>query len=212
MHWNFILFLNILLKQSFSFPFHVTIQDFNANFVVRQIPRDRTAEVQIIGALLGNGSTGDVFANDAGVLQLSNLKVQGLTAVALVSTGNGGTSFIEDSIVTDSDMKRVTSTTNGAAQSVKNTEVTAMQYLEEAFYAEGSGSNLAILETLVRDNKLGNAPWSVVNVGSSAVASVSDTRILNNAGLMYGAIATGTGSSVSLIDSVLEGNSGRVSD
>jgi hypothetical protein len=189
-------------------------QGFNAEFVVQQTPRNASEtgmSVAVANAAINSGTVGSAFANNGGQLTISNLIAEDVDAASLISTSNEGTSFLEDSIVRNSAVDSITTTTSAASQSVNGVQVQKMRRLSETFTVSGSLSGLAISSTIVSDNNATiGASWSGVTVRSGASATVDSFEMSRNAGLEFGVSVSSTDSRLVVKESLFVENQGTV--
>lgn len=164
--------------------------------------------VDIAGALVEDGSARTIFQNNGGFLNIEGLAATTVTASdSIIATSNEGSSFLSNSIVTQSSAGSVTSTSLAGSQRVTQVTVSEMQAMQDTFFAEGAGTNLIVSETAV-ENNVNPTSWNVVSIRSGAIGRVTESSITGNTGIQSGVSATSTGSVVSLLDSVIRDNSG----
>lgn len=167
--------------------------------------------VEVRDSVITLGNAGVIFDNDGGLLRLNEIQVNGATASALVATANEGTSFLQDSTVTASNLNQITFSTASAQQVVLNVEVTNMGAMQNAFFVEGSGSTLSVAGTTVSRNVI-NPPlsWSIVLARSQATATITSSTFSQNRGVEFGVSAV-LASRILLKDSNILGNRGSAS-
>jgi hypothetical protein len=165
--------------------------------------------VQIEQAVISSGTVGSVFDNDGGLFRVNQLQVMEVTAGALIATANNGASFLEEATITASNMDSITFTTAGASQSVLNTFVTQMNFMEDAFFVEDVGSVLQITGTTLQQNVDFAEPWTGVSARNGATARVSQMSISDNGSVEFGVVSFG--STVLVERSVVSRNTGSVS-
>jgi hypothetical protein len=165
--------------------------------------------IEIEGATITTGSAGVVFENAGGRLTVQNVQVSSVTSAALLSTANGGISFLQDSSIKASDLDSVTFTTAMGTQTVINTQVSGMNSVGDVFFVEGDGSMLAVAGSSISQNKIPTPGCKGVSVQSQATATVMGSTIADNTGIEFGISAT-LGASVIVRDSTLSGNVGVV--
>lgn len=180
---------------------------------MRQVNEESTPmNVVIRNGSVKGGTVGAVFDNDGGFLTVDGLEVSDITAPALIATANGGVSFLEGSTIRASTMEKITFTTAQGAQSVRDTTVTEMISLRDAFYVEEAGSSLTVTTSTITGNVIGGNTWRAgVTVLNGAVGTVSETTFSDNSGVEFGVAAGGQGSTLTLSDSIISGNTGVVS-
>lgn len=167
--------------------------------------------VAVSNAAINSGTAGSAFSNDGGQLTISDLIVEDIDAASLISTSNGGTSFLQDSTVVNSAVDSITTTTTAASQSVIGVEVKNMRRLKEAYTVSGTLSGLAISGSLVSgNNATARTSWSGVTVRSGASATVDSFDMSRNAGVEFGLSVSSTGSRLVVKDSRFVENQGTV--
>lgn len=171
---------------------------------------DPPMTVDIEDSIVVSGTSGVIFDNDGGQLIVERVQVSSVSSAAVVATANTGTSFLQESTISASDIDSVTFTTAMGTQTVIDVEVSGMNSLGDVFYAEGSGSMLLITGSTLSQNNIVPPPtWNGVAAQSGASAMVMDTTIRDNSGIEFGVSAT-LGSTVSIKDSMITGNTGVV--
>eukprot|EP00522_Entomoneis_paludosa_P006421 CAMPEP_0172451820 /NCGR_PEP_ID=MMETSP1065-20121228/9691_1 /TAXON_ID=265537 /ORGANISM="Amphiprora paludosa, Strain CCMP125" /LENGTH=668 /DNA_ID=CAMNT_0013203791 /DNA_START=39 /DNA_END=2045 /DNA_ORIENTATION=- len=184
--------------------------DFIAQSAVRQVSaatsNPMTVDIQN-SAIVGGDATDSVFINDGGVLTVSGLNVEGLTAVNFITTTNRGSSTLSDSVISQSGIERVTETLTRGVQRVEGVNITNMNSMVSTFDALDSGTSLIVADTLVENNFITD-PWQVVDVQAGAVGQIEGSSVSTNSGMQFGIIARGAQSVVSVEDSFLANNVG----
>jgi hypothetical protein len=152
------------------------------------------------------------FNNDGGTLGIKNMNAQGVTAASLISTANNGVSFLQYSTVSNSSLGSVTYATAGGSQSVISSQVQSMKTLNDAFFAEGAGSQVTLSNSQIRNNNIVNGTgWRGVTIQGSASGSMDGTSISGNQGMTFAASASGSGSTLSMANSNINNNVAPVS-
>lgn len=168
-----------------------------------------TMTVQIQNSVVSTGTAGVIFDNDGGLLNVDEVQISGVTSAALIATANAGTSFLQGSTVTTSNLDSVTFTTAGGAQSVINSDVRRMNFVEDVFYAEGTGSTLDITDTLIQMNELETGAFTGMSLQAGALGSMTGSVISDNTAIEFGVVASA--SQVSVTESIFSRNIGAVS-
>lgn len=106
-------------------------------------------------------------------------------------------------------MDSITYTTAGASQSVVNTVVNNMNFLQDAFYIEGESSSLNIQGLSIEQNTAIDTQWSGITTRKKAKSNITGTTISNNAFLRFGSLVVD--SSVFISDTTISRNTGVVS-
>ena len=149
-----------------------------------------------------------LFLNDAGKLTISDLTVENTTAEEMIKTTNGGTSTLTDSVVTESSIQRVTETSSGASQRVERVNINNMQSMDSTFLAQGSGTSLVLVGTVVESNSPSSF-WRGVEVLAGADARMTrESTFASNSNMQFGVITTGQSSTASVLDSFFTNNVG----
>jgi hypothetical protein len=73
--------------------------------VIQQNPNGNPFVVDVFGGLVRGGMAGSVFINDGGVLTIDQLIVLNTTAMSLLSTANLGTTFVDDTDISFSEIE-----------------------------------------------------------------------------------------------------------
>ena len=163
--------------------------------------------VEITGGSVEDGSARTIFRNDGGVINIEGLTVERVTSDILIATSDSGSAVFSDASVSQSSVESITSTSSGGSQRVAGVRVSQMQSMEDAFLADGPGTNLIVDETSVDSNVLSNT-WNIIAVRSGAVGRVTASSFKSNTGIQSGISATSAGSVVTLLDSVVSNNFG----
>ena len=161
--------------------------------------------IEMSGVTVGEGTSGPFFNNDRGVLNVRGLEVNGVNSTSVLSTANGGVSFLQDSTITNSTLGSVTFTTNGGAQTVTGTTVTGLNRLGTAFSADGEGTSLVLTDVDVVDNLLERQEWVGIAGFNGATIRGNDVNITLNDGLLHG-VQTGSLATATVSDSFISGN------
>lgn len=169
--------------------------------------------IEINDAFVTVGRAGAVFDNDRGLLRINSIQVRNITTASLIATANDGTSFLEEGIIETSRIDSITYTTAGAAQTVVNTQVRSMGFIEDAFFVEDESSTLSISSVLLEQNNPTDASgagsrWSAIVARTRATASIEDSAISGNSQLEFGIFAFS--SAVSIARTSLSDNTGVV--
>lgn len=167
--------------------------------------------VNVQNSAVSSGTSGVVFDNNAGSIQISGLVVNEVDAASLIATANGGSAFIEDSSITASAFDQVTMTSSLGAQSVMGVTVSEMRRLVDAFKVTGAGSQLIMSGTSITNNDLDGEVWTGVLADMAGSAEVLGLTMTNNKGVEFAVSAVGSGSVLVMRDSTVERNTGVVS-
>lgn len=167
--------------------------------------------IEISDSTLTSGAAGVVFDNDGGRITLENVDISDITSASILATANTGTSFLQDSKITECSVSSVTFTTAAGTQTVMNVEISAMNMLEDVFFVEGADSVLALSGVnIVRNEIEPPSSFTAVAVNSQAIATILDSSISGNTGVEFGVSATLAGSVV-IQDTNMVDNIGVVS-
>lgn len=165
--------------------------------------------IEINGATIIGGTVGAVFDNNRGSIQIKNLQVRDIITAALIATANGGVSLLENGKIESSDIDSITFTTAGAKQTIINTIVTNMNFIQDAFYVEDISSSLIINNINIEQNIAITTPWSAIVARSKSILSIINSTISDNTFIEFGII--GFDSSITITDSRIDRNVGVVS-
>ena len=105
-------------------------------------------------------------------------------------------------------MEWITYTTAAATQTITNTIVNNMKFLEDTFYVEGQRSSLAIEGLNIEENNAIDTQWNGIVARNKAAANISGLELSNNSFLRFGIISFD--SIVKISNSIIRQNRGVV--
>jgi DICT domain-containing protein len=106
-------------------------------------------------------------------------------------------------------MDWITYTTASGSQTVTNTMLYNMTFVEDAFFVESDQSTLNIQDVTIEKNQAITTQWNSIVVRDRATATVSKLSINDNNNLRFGIISFNAAITVS--DSTIRQNKGVVS-
>lgn len=164
--------------------------------------------VDLADSIVSAGTCGSIISNDGSDFSANNLVVRQVDASALISTANGGNSFLTGSLVEDSGLDAITSASGTGAQGVANVVVQNMRRMAEAFLVTGAGSTLSMSGVSIIDNVIESTRWSGVVVRSGALANVDTFTFARNTRVGFALSSVDVGASLYVSNSMITDNTG----